>query len=332
MTKKECPICGRDDCSVVYSEKSDSGNKPELFYSGYCKTCGEVCVSVDLVDIKVLVGLIDRSEFFGYLKRHSINMEKSGKLQPKTIRTRNDLEEGVIRPSTPLDQVDMLIEYIASKQKTLSECVEVDGSKDYPVCFAKNESDFYFIIEYAYELDYIKGHRMKDNPIQHTANKLVLTDRCLMLTLKGWKRFHELQNQSPYSKQVFVAFDFKNEGRMKKIYDNAISPAISECGLIPYTTLDDEHGDSINDVILDNIRKSKFIVADVTYASQNVYYEAGFAYGLGLNVVFTCDNERAEEDMRFDTSHFKHILWKDEEDLKKKLIIRIGALRFPSKP
>lgn len=241
------------------------------------------------------------------------------------IRTKNDLMEGVILPSTPLRQVDMLIEYIASHQASLSDFVRFDSSKDYPICFAKNESDFCFIVKSAYELDYIKG-RGKDNPILDNGGRLHLSDEFLMLTLQGWEKVQELKEQSPYSKQVFVAFHFDTNEIMKGIYYSAIAPAISECGLIPYVTLDDDHGNSITDVIIAGIRKSRFVIADVTDASQNVYYEAGFAYGLGIPVVLTCREDSAKNDMKFDTSHIKHILWKDGADLRIRLINRIVAM------
>jgi len=278
-----------------------------------------------LVNDKVETGLIDRSEFMGCLKRHSIIRELSGNSSVMRINTKNDLMEGVFLPSTPLEQVDMLIEYIASQQASLSEFVRFDSSKDYPICFAKNESDFCFIVKSAYELDYIKG-RGKDNPILDNGGRLHLSDELLMLTLQGWEKVQELKEQSPYSKQVFVAFHFDPNEIMKGIYDSAIAPAVSECGLLPYVTLDDDHGNSITDVIIAGIRKSRFVIADVTDASQNVYYEAGFAYGLGVPVILTCREDSAENDMKFDTSHIKHILWKDGEDLRIRLINRIVAM------
>ena len=327
MTEKQCPICGRSDCSVnlVPVKTTESSTQPDLFFSGNCSTCGWVHVSMYLVNDKLETGLIDRSEFMGCLKRHSIIRELSGNLSIMPIRTKNDLMEGVFLPSTPLRQVDMLIEYIASQQASLSEFVRFDSSKDYPICFAKNESDFCFIVKSAYELDYIKG-RGKDNPILDNGGRLHLSDEFLMLTLQGWEKVQELKEQSPYSKQVFVAFHFDTNEIMKGIYYSAIAPAISECGLIPYVTLDDDHGNSITDVIIAGIRKSRFVIADVTDASQNVYYEAGFAYGLGIPVVLTCREDSAKNDMKFDTSHIKHILWKDGADLRIRLINRIVAM------
>ena len=334
MTEKICPICGRPDCSIdsIPINTNDSNIQPDLFYSGNCNTCGQVRVSVCFVNDKVESGLLDKSEFMGYLKRRSLNWEKSGKSSSiMPIRTVDDLKGGIILPSTPLEQVDMLIEYFASKQASLSEFVTFDSSKDYPICFAKNGSDFCYIIKSAYELVYIKGRRQDSGPVTYIGRQFRLLDGHLMLTPQGWEKAQQLKEQSPYSKQVFVAFHFDQSGEMKGIFNNAIAPAVSECGLEPYTTLDDEHGNSIDDVIIANIRKSRIVIADVTYASQNVYYEAGFAYGLGIPVILTCREDRSEDDMKFDTSHIKHIIWKDENDFKQRLINRIEAMGLSRK-
>ncbi len=328
MTEKQCPICGRSDCSVTLKNigTSEIDNQPDLFYSGNCICCGDVYVSRTLVDEKVKFGLIDKREFLGCLRRHTIIGEQNERLDVMPIRTVEDLREGVVIPSTPLDQVGLLIDYIAFKQTSLSEPTRLDSSKDYPICFSLSESDFCYIIDSAYKLGYIKGRGNDDDPIMDNGGRLYLKDEFILLTLDGWGNVQELKEQSPYSKQVFVAFHFDGAQAMKRIYDSAIKPAVIECGLKPYVTLDDEHGNSINDVIIANIRKSRIVIADVTDASQNVYYEAGFAYGLGIPVILTCLEDRAKKDLKFDTSHIKHILWKDGADLKEKLINRIVAM------
>ena len=57
-----------------------------------------------------------------------------------------------------------------------------------------------------------------------------------------------------------------------------------------------------------------------------MYYEAGFAHGLGIPVIFTCRKEDKGK-LHFDTSHFNHIFWEEQkpEELKKALQNRIRA-------
>ena len=54
-----------------------------------------------------------------------------------------------------------------------------------------------------------------------------------------------------------------------------------------------------------------------------VYFEAEYAKALKKEVIFTCKATEREE-VHFDTNHFNHIFWKDEEDLKERLIKRIS--------
>ena len=70
--------------------------------------------------------------------------------------------------------------------------------------------------------------------------------------------------------------------------------------------------------------KGDLLVADFTGQRAGVYFEAGFALGLGLPVIWTC-NEEDKDALHFDTRQFNHILWTCEADLFQKLKRRIEA-------
>jgi nucleoside 2-deoxyribosyltransferase len=55
-----------------------------------------------------------------------------------------------------------------------------------------------------------------------------------------------------------------------------------------------------------------------------VYFEAGFAMGLGKLVIWTCHEDDVEK-LHFDTRQYNHIVWTDATDLKEKLMLRIEA-------
>lgn len=78
-------------------------------------------------------------------------------------------------------------------------------------------------------------------------------------------------------------------------------------------------------------------MADLTGYRGGVYWEAGFAYGLGLPVIYTChkswlkpeyndNNEITREGVHFDVEHRNMILWDNVEELKIKLENRIAAV------
>lgn len=91
--------------------------------------------------------------------------------------------------------------------------------------------------------------------------------------------------------------------------------------------LNENFNESIFDHIVASIRRSRFLIADLTEASSNVYWEAGFAYGLGMKVIYTC-RESDKEKVKFNVQHNNIIFWKDGEDLYEKLKSRIEAVIY----
>jgi len=89
-----------------------------------------------------------------------------------------------------------------------------------------------------------------------------------------------------------------------------------------------EHNNKIDDEIIAEIRRSRFLIADFTCERKNVrggvYYEAGFAQGLGIPVIWTC-KDTSLTDLHFDTRQYSHIIWKNPADLLIQLKNRIGA-------
>jgi hypothetical protein len=81
---------------------------------------------------------------------------------------------------------------------------------------------------------------------------------------------------------------------------------------------DDHVGDDgrIIPAILEGIRRSAFVVADLSSLSPNVYYELGYAQALGKRVLVTA---QGESKLPFDVSDLRTIFWKDQEDLRTKL-------------
>jgi hypothetical protein len=86
---------------------------------------------------------------------------------------------------------------------------------------------------------------------------------------------------------------------LREVWTNGFAPGIRVTGYSP-VRLDDEHYvGGITDEIMAQIRRSRFVVADYTLQRHNVYFEAGFALGLGLTVVPTCradENDKLEHD------------------------------------
>jgi DNA-binding PadR family transcriptional regulator len=145
-------------------------------------------------------------------------------------------------------------------------------------------------------------------------------------TVRGWQELDNLKRPRTDSAQAFVAMWF-NE-LTSEAYTNGIEPALNTTGYKAIRIDKKEHNNKIDDEIIAEIRRSRFLIADFTCERKNVrggvYYEAGFAQGLGIPVIWTC-RETSLADLHFDTRQYSHIVWKTPEDLFSQLKNRIGA-------
>jgi hypothetical protein len=145
-------------------------------------------------------------------------------------------------------------------------------------------------------------------------------------TARGWQELDNLRRLRTDSSQAFVAMWFSDS--TNEAYVEGIQPAILQTGYNPVRIDKKEHNNKIDDEIVAEIRRSRFLVADFTCEPKNVrggvYYEAGFAQGLGLPVIWTC-KETSLIDLHFDTRQYSHIVWKTPTDLREQLKNRIGA-------
>ncbi len=124
------------------------------------------------------------------------------------------------------------------------------------------------------------------------------------------------------SLQGFVAMWF--DSSMKPIWENAIAPAFNGTGFKAFRIDNKEHNDKIDDQIIAEIQRSRFLVADFTGHRGGVYFEAGYALGRGIPVIWTCKAD-AMKDLHFDIRQYNTIDWLDTNDLKSRLYQRIRA-------
>ena len=140
-----------------------------------------------------------------------------------------------------------------------------------------------------------------------------------IVTMEGYEHLADSAT-APDSSQAFVAMWFNQS--TDTAYEDGMAPAIRDAGYVPFRIDRKEHVNKIDDELIAEIRRSRFLIADFTQegdkARGGVYYEAGFARGLGLEVIFTCREDSLDE-LHFDTRQYKHIVWTTPEDLHGKL-------------
>ena len=124
------------------------------------------------------------------------------------------------------------------------------------------------------------------------------------------------------SRQAFVAMWFNT--KTHEFYKDGIHHAIEDAGYECKRIDAVEHINKICDEIIAEIRKSRFVVADFTGQRGGVYFEAGYAMGMGLPVIWLVHEDEVD-DLHFDTRQYNHIVYKTPEDLRQKLLNRIAA-------
>lgn len=124
------------------------------------------------------------------------------------------------------------------------------------------------------------------------------------------------------SSVCFCAMWFNPE--VATLWTSVIAPATRLAGYEPLRIDGKQHNGKIDDEIMASIRASRFVVADFTGNRGGVYYEAGFAHGLGLPVIFMC---REGDELHFDIRQYNCIFWKPDalEEAQQRLKNRILA-------
>jgi hypothetical protein len=136
----------------------------------------------------------------------------------------------------------------------------------------------------------------------------------------GWEYLHSLRQVNKESQIGFCAMWF-NPG-IEFLWKEGIEPAIRLGGYNAVRIDKHQHNNRIDDEMIAMIRQSKFMVADCTEQRQNVYFEAGFALGLGLTVIWTVRDDHLAG-MHFDNRQYSFITWKQAE-----MLTFSDALRF----
>ncbi|MBF0132649.1 MAG: hypothetical protein HQL75_08700 [Magnetococcales bacterium] len=136
------------------------------------------------------------------------------------------------------------------------------------------------------------------------------------------------KNQSPGSdiEQNYAFVAMAIDSTIPELEDvlEAIKEAAKKNGIRAERVDDTQTNERITDRILESIKRSEFVIVDITYPRPNVFYEAGYAHGVGKTPVYVAKEGTKEV---FDVKDYPIIYFKNMIQLKDGLDKRLKGLK-----
>lgn len=226
----------------------------------------------------------------------------------------NNLQRG-LPDYNPREKQIILLQNIERKTEYPGKPILIIPENDIPLAWAKTKEELIYYIESLIDRGLMRITD-KDRPI----NDLIFS---VAITADGWDYLEKVERHIEERTQAFVAMSFSDD--LKSIWEGPLYNAINKAGYKPYRVDAEPHSDRIDAKIISEIKNSRFVVADVTEQKLGVYFEAGYAIGLGLPVLW-CVRKDELEKVHFDTRQYNHIVWETADDLETQLYDFICAI------
>ncbi len=243
-------------------------------------------------------------------------------------------------PQSISDKIDLILLTMGQRVKYAGDTCFIHIGEDDPLLFITHndideddkdicaEIQAKFILDAMTELGYIK-YEVNQTSAFNIAYSFEIT-----ILVKGYSRIYELQKNQSNNKDVFVAMSFHKSAddirhAIKKGIDNAQYSSLLMDEIV--------HNHQIVPEMLRLIKESRFMIMDITQPNFGAYYEAGYAQGLGKEVIVTCSQEvwdkkdfSCDKDKNcvykqistkphFDIAQKQVLKWKDYDNLTKQL-------------
>ncbi|MFA5261586.1 MAG: hypothetical protein WC450_10190 [Candidatus Omnitrophota bacterium] len=311
--KNICNFCSKQILKC-YEDKNNEKLKMT------CPLCGVYWITREAIDDTDFKNIAqnDLHLYSGYLRNNSFPEN------PKLITSEDCIKiSEIVSPfkNMPVsEKVTNIIKYMyGSTTKVLGR---VDIAKDDIYRFyLYAPGDFESVMKYLKERNLIKFDEVENNYICH-------------LTIEGWEKYEELKEINIFSTKVFIACAFGADYQENLV--KTIKSACGKCGFEANLVSDEKHNDDISHKIISDIKESRFVIADFTDQNNGAYFEAGYAMGLGLEVIKLCRKDHMDEidlktekriRLHFDTRQYSHIVWEIDKwaELEENLINQIKA-------
>ena len=319
----------QDQCPLCHRESRLDRDFDRDMITVWCKGCGIYRISEEAVMHCESGGQLqhpsERARLSGVI-REVFELQRGRGVPPVLL---SSLQELLGRAPESFDlpgKVRKLLSALSRKSLHPGAPVPISEDVDRSLAYAENVGEFLYLSDYATTQGWIerkinKGRVYSDDLSVAPQSNAVSRDWDYKLTPPGWGELAKIQQND--SRKAFVAMWF--DPRIRHVFDQAIVPAANSCGFRAVRIDAEEYNGDVVDQIIAEIKESRFVVADLTGHRNGVYFEAGYAMGLGREVIWTCRKQDADE-THFDANHFNQIRWETPEELRQKLSNRIRAV------
>ena len=229
-------------------------------------------------------------------------------------------------PERFADKVDLILLKLQELSKYDGAPIYIEDDVLFIPCETRNSSESAF--RRRYYIDFLESQGY----LEH-----IMGSHTHILTPKSIERIYELQKTNSTNKDVFVSMAFNNGTKDTR---EAIRSGIDKAGFSSKFIDEIIHNHQIMPEMFRLIRECRFLVLEISDPNYGAYYEAGYALGLGKEVIICCSKEvfekkyETEEEQKyekylkphFDIAQKQILVWNNYEDLTKKLSEWIKAL------
>jgi hypothetical protein len=190
----------------------------------------------------------------------------------------------------------------------------VDYAEHKTVLGAIDPNAFNFVAEWMIESGLFAGLRPK------AMNTVLVPIMNCQLTPAGWRRYTELSQSFAESRFGFVAMKY-GDAELDALVADHFTPEVRKTGFDLRRLDQSQPAGLIDDQLRVNIRRSRFLVCDLTHGNRGAYWESGFAEGLEKPVIYTCrkdvfEDRQHEHHPHFDTNHMVTVIWDPSDPAK----------------
>lgn len=294
--------CAVGICVVCEAQLAEQPVRNAGNYVAHCPCCGpyKISGSAYITLARSWKTDLEKRQFLPLLSHHVRQRQRSSAIPFLRTPWLTDFIESNPEYPGAIDQLENLAIYLAETLK-VGECrtLSMDTCRSIVGSFSEKAADW--VVESALERQWIKG-----SPFRSSGGMVKIID--CRLTLQGWEWYNDI-GRHRRSRRAFMAMPY-GQPDLAAIVKDHFTPAVAETGF-QLVRLDDEPKAGVIDNRLRvDIRRSRLLIADITHDNHGAIWEAGFAEGLGLPVIYTCEKSKING-KHFDIRNCQIVAWEN---------------------